>query len=421
MNLPLPNDPDQDTQPYESSRYASLVLNLGRALHRVGSPAHRLETAMQVMADRLGLQAEFFSTPTVLMVSLGDGSQQQTYLARVEPGGTDLSKLADLSRVMVQLEQRELDPLEANRIVEAIDQRPARYRGLALVLAYALVSGGVGALIGGGIRELLLAAALGGVTGLSVIGLSRLVLTDRPEMIRLLSPLAAMLVTFLGFVWCGLDGQTALMPSIIAGIITLLPGLDLTVSARELATGHMVSGAARAASTLMIFALLAFGLMLGGSIGQWMVGPVELLQANPPTGWLMATGFGLAALGFTVLFQAHWRDWIWMLLACLVASTAIGLGRMLESPVLAAFMGGIAVGLVANVFARVSNKPGSIMLLPGLILLVPGSIGMQSLTALLDRNVITGIETAFLAGMVAVALTTGLILASVLVPPRINL
>ncbi|MFU8832596.1 MAG: threonine/serine exporter family protein, partial [Wenzhouxiangella sp.] len=76
------NQSGQIPQPYEASRYASLVLNLGRALLHVGSPAHRLEAAMQIMADRLGLRAEFFSTPTALMVSLGDESKQQTFLAR---------------------------------------------------------------------------------------------------------------------------------------------------------------------------------------------------------------------------------------------------------------------------------------------------------------------------------------------------
>ena len=58
------------------------------------------------------------------------------------------------------------------------------------------------------------------------------------------------------------------------------------------------------------------------------------------------------------------------------------------------------------------------MHLPGLILLVPGSIGMRSLSALVGQDVISGIETGFLAIMIAVALATGLILASALVPPR---
>ena len=71
--------------------------------------------------------------------------------------------------------------------------------------------------------------------------------------------------------------------------------------------------------------------------------------------------------------------------------------------------------------AIASGRPASIVQIPGLILLVPGSIGMRSLSALLGQDVISGLETGFLAVMVAVALATGMILASALVPPRISL
>jgi len=52
---------------------------------------------------------------------------------------------------------------------------------------------------------------------------------------------------------------------------------------------------------------------------------------------------------------------------------------------------------------------------------VPGSIGLRSLSTLLQEDVVAGVETAILAGIIAVALTTGMILASVLVPPRTTL
>lgn len=116
-------DSNQETpQTYESNRYAALVLNLGRALLHVGSPAHRLEAAMQIMAKRLGLTAEFFSTPTALIVSLGDGEKQRTFLARSEPGATDLAKLADLTDVMEELASGKLEPEQADARVRAIDQ-----------------------------------------------------------------------------------------------------------------------------------------------------------------------------------------------------------------------------------------------------------------------------------------------------------
>ncbi len=406
----------EDAQPYQSSRYATLVLNLGRALLRVGAPAHRLESAMQIMAERLGLQAEFFSTPTALIATLGDGQRQQTYLARVEPGGADLGKLAELTEVMEGLSTGALDPIAADARVREIDARPAQHRGPVLLAAYALVSAGAASLIGGGLREALLAGLLGGLTGASV-----LMLWNRAEFSRLLNPLSATLVTFAGTLWCGFDPDTALMPAIIAGMIALVPGMDLTAATRELATGHQVSGAARLASTVVVFALLTMGLALGGWLAQSIVGPVSIGPSSPNPAWLTPLGLALAAIGFVVLFQAFWRDSIWVMAGCVVAWSAGHFGGLLGSPVLAAFLGALAVGLGGNLYARVSGRPASILQLPGLILLVPGSIGMKSLSALLGQDALAGLETGLLAAMVAAALATGLILASALVPPRISL
>ncbi|MFU8877955.1 MAG: threonine/serine ThrE exporter family protein, partial [Wenzhouxiangellaceae bacterium] len=410
----LPTPDPTTAQPYESSPHATLVLSLGRALLRVGSPAHRLEAAMQIMAERLGLTAEFFSTPTALIASLGDGQRQQTYLARVEPGNTDLGKLSELTEIMNRLAAGEIDPREAHDLVCEIDHRAPRYDGLPLLLAYVLVSGGACTLIGGGWREALLAAALGGVTGASV-----LLLWQRAELTHLLKPLSAGLVTLLGSLWCGLDPETALMPAVIAGMIALIPGMDLTAATRELATGHQVSGAARLASTLVVFALLTVGLAFGGWLATQLIGPVPTGLTSDRPLWLLPLGVAVAALGFVVLFQAHWREWWLILCACFLAWLGSGFGSLLGTPVLGAFIGALMIGLAGNLFSRISGRPASIIQLPGLILLVPGSIGMRSLSALVGQDVIAGIETALLAGMIAVALTTGLILASALMPPRI--
>ena len=413
--IPIGTPSEEEAQSFEASPYAALVLNLGRALTRAGSPAHRLETAMQVMAERLGLTAEFFSTPTALMVSLGDGTRAQVYLARVESGESNLGKLSELTEVMEQLASGELDPIEADRRVREIDQRPPTYRGLSLLAAFVAVSAGACTLIGGGLREMLMAGALGGLTGLCVILLGR-----GPDLARLVAPVAALLVTFVGTLWCGYDGRTALMPAVIAGMIPLIPGMGLTVSTRELATGHLVSGSSRMMATIMVFAFLSFGLAAGGAAGQYLVGPVGLVEPSALPPGMIYVGLGLAAIGFVALFQAFLRDWIWILVACAVSVGASTLGGQ-TSPVLGAFLGGVAVALAGNLFARITGRPGSVMPLPGLILLVPGSIGMRSLAAIVGHDILSGLETAFLAGMIAVALTAGMILASVLLPPRISL
>lgn len=403
----------ESPQPYESSRYGALVLNLGRALLHVGSPAHRLESAMQIMADRLGLRAEFFSTPTALIVSLGDASKQQTFLARSDPGSANLSKLADLTEVMDQLASGHLDPEEADHKVRAIDSAPPRYGPILQLLGFVAIALGVAPMIGGGLRETMLAGVLGIVTGLSVLWLS-----SHADRSRLITPIAAALISFLGTLWCGFDPQTALMPAVIGAMIALLPGMDLTTASRELATGHLVSGASRMAFALIIFALLTFGLVMGGMAGQALVGEVDLVTPSPRPAWLPPVAVLIAALGLMLLFQAHRRDWFWMLGACLLAWGGASLGAILGAPVMGAFIGALVVGLAGNLFVKFTGRPGSIIHLPGLILLVPGSIGLRSLATLLGDDVVSGIETAMLAGIIAVALTTGMILASVLLPPK---
>jgi len=406
---------DDAPQPYEASHYGALVLNLGRALLHVGSPAHRLESAMQIMAQRLGLQAEFFSTPTALIVSLGDGNRQQTYLARSEPGAPNLSKLAELTEVMDALAERKLNPIQADERVREIDSAPPRFSRWWQFLSFVLIAFGVTPLLGGGWREAGLATVLGVATALSV-----LLLGSHAERSRLIAPLAATVTTFLGTLWCGFDAQTALMPALIASIIALVPGMDLTTSCRELATGHLVSGASRMASAAMMFALLTFGLIVGGLAGQALVGPIDLVSPNPLPRWVTGPGLLVAAFGLVVLFQGHRRDWIWMVLACMIAWATSLIGIITSAPVVGAFAGALTIGLAGNVFVRLTGRPGSIIHIPGLILLVPGSIGLRSLATLLENDVVSGIETALLTAMIAVALTTGMIVASALVPPRKN-
>jgi uncharacterized membrane protein YjjB (DUF3815 family) len=52
------------------------------------------------------------------------------------------------------------------------------------------------------------------------------------------------------------------------------------------------------------------------------------------------------------------------------------------------------------------------------MLLVPGSLGFRSLVALMDDNVVSGIETAFTTTLVAAALVAGLLAANLLLPSR---
>ena len=70
----------------------SFVLSLGRALHRYGTPAHRLEEALLECCRRLGLAAEVFTTPTTILMSFGEPGELRTRMMRVEGGEIDMAK-----------------------------------------------------------------------------------------------------------------------------------------------------------------------------------------------------------------------------------------------------------------------------------------------------------------------------------------
>ncbi|MCG8464924.1 MAG: threonine/serine exporter family protein [Xanthomonadales bacterium] len=390
-----------------------LLITLGRALLSLGSPSHRVEAALELMAARLGLSAQFFSSPTALFVAINREHQQQTYLARVSASSPDMGKLSDIAEVINALEQRELGPQQAAAQVQEIFSAPSRYSAWLTFLAFPLVALPATLLLGGGIKELPLAGILS-----SLVGFLAIITGPRHQLGRLLIPLASMLTAFIATLWCGYEGHTAMMPALIAGMIVLLPGLDLTTATRELSTGHLVSGSARLAATALVFATIAFGLALGSAMGQYFVGEVPNVQPQQLPLWLVSVSLVFAAVGLAIILRVRVRQWPWVLLACALAWGSAQFGQMTLGGTLGAFVGGVLVGLYGNAYARLTNLPGSTLQLPGLLLLVPGSVGMRSMTALLGADVLTGIEVAFTAILTAVALATGMITASVILPPR---
>ena len=81
----------------------SFLMRLARALHAYGTPAHRLENALQTVGRRLGVEGQYLVTPTSIVASIGDPASPQAFLERVEPGGIDLAKLCRLHRLIADL------------------------------------------------------------------------------------------------------------------------------------------------------------------------------------------------------------------------------------------------------------------------------------------------------------------------------
>ena len=394
---------------------AAFLLDLGRALHAYGTPTHRLERAMDQIGQRLELQPQVLATPTSITVAFGPEHDQRTALIRVEPGGINLEKLADVDHLVSEVLAGELSLEDGHqRLRELVASKP-RYGTAAYVLAGAAISGAAARFFAGTATEILLALAMGGAIAWMTIWSSR-----TPETSRLLEPLAATLAAVAGgTAACLWPVSTDLVT--VCALIALVPGFTLTIAIQELATRHLVAGASRMFAATLTFLQLGFGVFLASQLSTLL----PLLQAPRPipvTGlFTEVLALVASALAFAVLFQTKPRDVCWLVLSGAIAYLGARLGSLAMGPVIGAFVGAIGVALLSNMFARWTQRPATILLVPGTILLVPGSVGLRSITSLIGHDVLGGVETGFTMLMVATAIVAGLLVVDAVFPARRSL
>ena len=387
------------------------VLRLGKALHQSGYPAHQLERALALVARRLGLEAQFFSTPTSIFAAFGTADRQQTTMTRVEPGEVNLARLSRLDGVMRDVVGGRASAMQGSARVEHLLAERGPYPAWLGVLAFGLASAAVAVLLGGGLTEVGIAALLGLVTG--GIGLATAPYRTAQAIFE---PLAAFTVASLAAVAEFAVGPYATGIATLAGLVVLLPGLMLTVAMTELATQNLASGTARLSGAMITFLSLAFGVALATKVtGLWL----DVAPAIDPAGlpaWTAHLAVAVAALSFCVLLKAEPRDAGWILLACALSYYSARAGREQLGPELGAFLGAFVIGVSSDLFSRAFRRPSAIPQVPGVLIIVPGSVGYRGLMSLLESQTVAGIDTAFQVAVIGVSIVAGLLVGNVLVP-----
>jgi uncharacterized membrane protein YjjP (DUF1212 family) len=348
------------------------------------------------------------------MFSIGALESERTHLLRLEPGENDLGRLARTADVARLVLRGDITAAEGTRQLDAIAASPPRYHTAVAVLGFGLASASAARFLGGGLAEVAAATAVGMLLGILAA------LTGRwPGLRRAFLPVGAMLVSAATVLLAHLAGPLSVYLATLAGIIILVPGLMLTTAITELANDHLVAGTARLAGAFTSFVILAFGVALGAKAMTVLLGPTPAARITALPEWTVVIALVAAPLAFSVLLKAEPRDVPWIIAACAAGFAGSRLGSRALGPELGLFIGSVVVGLAGTAFYALTRRPTAIVRVPGILLLVPGSVGFASLTALLDRNVVPGVETLFRTILMAVALAAGLLVASVVRPARI--
>ncbi len=203
----------------EDSDAVGFVLALARALHRYGTPAHRLEEAIRWCCERLGLQAEVFSTPTMISMSFGAETALRTRMMRVDGGELDLGKLAQVDALGDRVGARIISPTEGLHQLAAIVGGKPEFGRVLSTLAHALTCGAIAVFFGGGIRDV----ALAGAIGLS-LGLLAQILARSTDQARVFELVGAALAAFTAGVVSSLSPQIAPSLVTVAALTCCCPG-----------------------------------------------------------------------------------------------------------------------------------------------------------------------------------------------------
>ncbi len=393
---------------------ARFLIELARALGTYGTSANRIEEVIAYCADAFGFNAQTFTTPTSVFVSLEDEEGElRTYLARVHPGEADLTKMMALDRVFNRTIDGHLTPSEGVTEIKRIITMPPRYPAWMIVISFGIIGVCAGNFLGGAEKEM----AASGIVGL-LIGLLVQFTGRRREFSRLmefLSGLGAALIA--GYLALPFGGYMTTVP-VIAGIIILLPGLTLTMAMVELAMKHVVSGTARLAGAVMVLLVIGFGVVLGQAIVERTLGNVPVVIAHDLPWYIDLLTVLVATMCMAILFQAHLRHaWV-MVVAGLLSFYSARFGTMYLGPEVGVLGAAMVVGVSSNLYARIFDRPALVMMLPGLIILVPGSLGLRSLQLFMSSATMDGVQSSFTVLVVGVALVVGLLLANVIMPPR---
>ena len=403
------------------------VLALATHLHTSGTTVNRLEGAVELVARKLGLEVSIWSNPTGIMVSFRDIVHGEPYtvtrVLRLEPGDTHLGRMADADTIAEQVMAGDLDIQTGLARLHAMDREPSVPQRLLQVACYGLASAMVLSLFPRtGWNDFTAAALLGTLIGMLVqLGERNQNLKDAVEAV------GALLVTFIVSFVASHIAPLSVQSVIIAGLITMMPGLMLTSAINELAHQQLASGSARFAGAVTVLMKLAFGTILALQLAHFLDwnnlsnSGAAVLPAWTPWAMLLPGAFA-----FAVLFKANMRD-----IPLAMAAVLLGYGVMKVCSLFPELSGGdiptgtflaaLTVTAASNLYARLFKRPGGLIRVPGIILLVPGSLGFQTLNIALaqDGGTRLGIGLPLFAALTA--LVAGILFGNLLVSSRRNL
>ncbi len=381
------------------------LLYLGSALTAAGEAVNEIEHRLKVAAAAYGEDhARFAVLPTFIVVSLEPGRPATLEPTKQLRGTLRLDQVALVYRILEQAERAEITPAEGVAAVLDAVSSPPRFNWAVSTAGHAAMTAGICLVLQPSLPDVALATAFGVLVGLLKL------LGSRWRRTQMLLPVAsAFIVSAITFALANEGWATPDIRSMIAPLVTFLPGAALTMGVMEISAAELITGVSRLVAGALQLLLLGFGIVAAAqafglpSARQLLAAPPQDLL-GPWSPWL---GVAIFAIGVFFYSSAPRRSFAGLLVVLLVAFLGQQAGNALVGGYLGGFIGAFLMTPTAKLIERThTGPPALVTFLPAFWLLVPGALGLIGVTEYIASQSTVGINdfVSTLGAMISIAI-----------------
>lgn len=396
---------------FTSEDVLEVASEAGHILLENGAEISRVEDTMERISSHYGVHTGHFF---VLSNGIFTTSSSNKY-ANVEfipIRGIQLSKVVEVNRLSYRIVAGKVSLTQARAELDAIRDEPMK-PAWEQIVGSAFGAAGFCAVFGGGFMDCAAAFVVGTLLYLFLLFVSSKYLSKIVGGIcnSLVATLLCLASYRLGF-------GSSLSNIIIGAIMPLIPGVPFVNGVRDLADSDYIAGTTRLTDAMLGFFCIALGVgtsfVLDGSIFQGMI-ELKGVTVNAETaglGWQTLAAF-IGTFAFAILFGVPRQQYAtcgiigaigW---AAFLIMTRAGIAGTMVSITFST----VLICLMSRMVAVWDKCPSTVYLLCGIFPLVPGAGIFWFTYYLVAEKFRLSMTTGFNAGMAAIAIVLGIILA----------